>query len=155
MTWKRTEIKPVNSKGNQSWIVIGRTDAETETPIFWPPDVKIWFISLMLGNTEGGGKRGQQRMRWLDGITDSMDMSLTPGIGDGQGGLECCNPWVCKESDMTERLNWTDSSKMSGSMNDTALSAKSMYYSKSFVVISTIFTFLPGVDSFAHSLLIH
>ena len=61
----------------------------------------------MLGKIEGGRRGGQQRMRWLDGITDSMDMSLgkTPRIGDGQGGLECCSSWGRKELDTTERLN--------------------------------------------------
>ena len=63
--------------------------------------------TLMLGKTEGGRRRGRHRMRWLDGITDSMDMSLSkPGeLVDGQGGLACCSPWGRKESDMTERLN--------------------------------------------------
>ena len=63
--------------------------------------------TLMLGKIKGGRRRGQQRMRWLDGITDSMDMGLSkfPGVGDGQGGLECRSPWGHKESDMTERLN--------------------------------------------------
>ena len=71
------EIKPVHPKGNQSWMFIGRTDAEAETPILWPPDVKNWLIgkSLMLGKIEGRRRRKQQRMRWLDGITDSMDLS--------------------------------------------------------------------------------
>ena len=65
--------------------------------------------TLMLGNTEGGRRRGWQRMRWLDGITDSMDMSLSKlRIGDGQGGLACCSPWGCKELDRTEQLNWTE-----------------------------------------------
>ena len=59
--------------------------------------------TLILGKIEGRRRRGQQRMRWLDGITDLMDMSLgTPGVGDGQGGLVCCGPWGCKESDTTE-----------------------------------------------------
>ena len=73
------EIKPINSKGNQSWISIGRTDAEPETPILWPPDAKNWLIgkTLVLGKIEGRGRRGSQRTRWLDGITDSMDMSLS------------------------------------------------------------------------------
>ena len=65
----------------------------------------------MLGKIEGKRKRGQQRMRWLDGITDLMDMSLlehAPGIGDGQGSLACCSPWGRKESDMTEQLNRTE-----------------------------------------------
>ena len=62
--------------------------------------------ALMLGKIEGEKRRGRQRMRWLDGITYSMDMSLSHlGVGDGQGGLVCCSPWGCEESDMTERLN--------------------------------------------------
>ena len=61
--------------------------------------------TLMLGKTEGRRRRGQQRMRWLDGITDSTNMSLMLGVGDGQGGLACCSPWGHKESDVTERLN--------------------------------------------------
>ena len=73
------EIKPANPKGNQSWTFIGRTDAEAETPILWPPDAKNWLIwkDLMLEKIEGRRRRGRQRMRWLDGITDSMDMSLS------------------------------------------------------------------------------
>ena len=75
--------------------LMGRTDSLEKT--------------LMLGGIEGRRWRGRQRMRWLDGIADSMDMSLwTPGVGDGQGGLVCCNSWGCKESDTTEWLNWTE-----------------------------------------------
>ena len=72
------EIKPVHPKGNQSWILIGRTDTENEASILWPPYAKNWLIekTLMLGKIEGGIRRGWQRMRWLDGITDTMDMSL-------------------------------------------------------------------------------
>ena len=73
------EIQPIHPKGNQSRIFIGRTDVEAETPILWPPDTKSWLIwkdPLMLGKVEGGRRRRQQRMRWLDGITDSMDMNL-------------------------------------------------------------------------------
>jgi len=73
------EIKPVNPKGNQPWIFIGRTDAEVEAPILWPPDVKTDSLekTLMLGKMEGKKRSVQQRMRWLDGITDSMDMRLS------------------------------------------------------------------------------
>ena len=72
------EIQPVHPKGDQSWVFIGRTDAEAETPIFWPPDAKSnsFGKTLMLGKIEGRRRRGWQRMRWLDGITDSMDMGL-------------------------------------------------------------------------------
>ena len=61
--------------------------------------------TLMLGKIEGRRRKGRQRMRWLDGITNSMDIGWTPGAGDGQGGLECCGSWGRKESDTTEQLN--------------------------------------------------
>ena len=72
------EIQPVHSKGNQSWVLIGRTDAEAETPILWPPHAKSWLIGKDsdAGRDWGRRRRGRQRMRWLDGITDSMDVSL-------------------------------------------------------------------------------
>ena len=72
------EIQPVHPKGDQSWVFIGRTDTEAETPILWLPDVKNWLTgkTLMLGKTEDG-RRGWQRKRWLDGIADSMDMNLS------------------------------------------------------------------------------
>ena len=74
------EIQPVHSKGDQSWVFIGRTDAEAETPILWPPHmgrVDSLEKTLMLGGIGDRKRRGRQRMRWLDGITDSMDMSLS------------------------------------------------------------------------------
>ena len=73
------KIKQVNPEGNQLWTFMGRTDAEAEAPVLWPPDAKtdsLWE-NLMLGKIEGGRRRGWQRMRWLDGITDSKDMSLS------------------------------------------------------------------------------
>ena len=77
--WIFKEIKPVNPKGNQYWISIGNTDAEAETPILWSLDMKYWLIGkiLMLGKTEGRKRSRWQRMRYLDGITSSMKMSLS------------------------------------------------------------------------------
>ena len=73
------EVKLINPKGNQSWIFIGRTDVQAEAPILWLHNAKYWLIrkDLTLGKIEGRRRRGRQRMRWLDGITDWMDMSLS------------------------------------------------------------------------------
>ena len=101
------EIKPVSLKGNQSWIFIGRTDAKA--PILWPPDGNNWLIwkDPDAGKIEGRRRRGWQRMRWLDDIIQSMDMSLREfweTVKDRS--LACCSSWGGKESDTTERLNW-------------------------------------------------
>ena len=104
------EIKPVNPKGNQSWIFIGRTDAEAEAPILWPPDVKNWLN----GKDPDAGKDWRQEEKgttedemagwhhWLD----RHEFEQAPGVGDGQGSLACCSPWGRNESEMTEWLNW-------------------------------------------------
>ena len=105
------KIQPVHPKGDQSWVFIERTDGKAETLILWPPDVKSWLFekTLMLGKIEGRRRRGWQRMKWLDGITKSMEMSLSKlWVGDGQGSLACCSPWGHKESETTEWLNWTE-----------------------------------------------
>ena len=98
------EIKPVNPKGNQPWIFFGRSDAEAEIPVLWPPDGKSQLLrkDLMLGKIEG---RRRRKMRWLEGITDSMDMSLSKFKRWWTTGKPCCSPWGCKESNMTEQLN--------------------------------------------------
>ena len=105
------EIKPVNSKGNQSWIFIGRTDAEAEAPILWPPDAK----SRLTRKDPDAGKDWRQEEK---GMTEEMvgwhhrldghEYEQAPGVDDGQGSLACCSPWGCKESDTTEQLNWTE-----------------------------------------------
>ena len=104
------EIQPVHPKGNQSWIFIGKTDAEAETPILWTPDAKNW----LLGKDPDAGKDWRQEEkgmtedemvgwhRWLDG----HEFEQAPGVGDGQGSLAFCSPWGCKELDRIERLNW-------------------------------------------------
>jgi len=108
-------IQPVHPKGNQSWIFIGRTDVEAETPILWPPDVKNWFT----GKDPDSGKDWRQEER---GITedemigwhhrlDGHEFEKALRVGDGQGSLACCSPWGHKESDITEWLNWTDLSQ--------------------------------------------
>ena len=73
------EVQPVHPKGDQSWVFTGRSDAKAETPILWPPHERVDSLekTLMLGGTGGRRRRGRPRMRWLDGITDSMDMSLS------------------------------------------------------------------------------
>ena len=106
------EIQPVHPKGNQSWTYIGRTDAEAETPIFGHLMQRTDSLekTLILGGIGGRRRMGQQRMRLLDGITNSMEVEFEwiLGVGDGQGGLACCDSWGHKESDTTERLNWTE-----------------------------------------------
>ena len=101
------EIKPVNLKGNQPWIFIGRTDAET--PILWLPNVKSWLI----GKDPDAGKDWRQEEKgtiedevvewhhWLN----RYEFEHTLGVGEGQESLVCCSPWCRKELDMTERLN--------------------------------------------------
>ena len=106
------EIQPVHPKGDQSWVFIGRTDVEAETPIIWPPDAKSWLI----WKDRDAGKDWRQEEKgttqdemagwhhWLNG----HGFGWTPGVGYGQGGLVCCGSWGRKESEMTERLNWTE-----------------------------------------------
>ena len=106
------EIQPVNPKGNQSWIFTGRTDTEAEAPILWPPDAKKWLI----GKYPDAGKNWKQEEKRMieDEIVgwhhrlDGHKFEQASGVGDGQGSLTCCSPWGCKESDMTEWLNWTE-----------------------------------------------
>ena len=106
------EIKPVHPKGNQSWIFIGRTDAEAETPILWPPDAKSWLIwkdpdSGTDWRQEEKGTTADETVGWHHWLY-RHEFEQAPGIGDRQRSLACCSPWGRKESDTTERLNWTE-----------------------------------------------
>ena len=104
------EIHPVHPKGNQSWVFIGRTDFEAETPVLWPPHAKSWLI----GKDPDAGRDWEQEEKgttedemagWHHRF-DGHKFEWTPGVGDGQGILACCDSWGRKESDTTERLNW-------------------------------------------------
>ena len=110
------EIKPVNPKGNQSWILIGRTEAEAEAAILWPPDVKSWLEkTLMLGDIEGRRRRGGRGWNdWMVSLTQWTWIEQTMGDGDRQGSLAHCSPWGHKESDMTEWLNWEVGGEQNG-----------------------------------------
>ena len=104
------EIQPVYSKGNQSWIFFGRTDAEAET--LWPPDSKTWLIwkdpdAGKDWRQEEKGTTEDEMAGWHHQL-NGHEFELTLGVGDGQGGLACCSPWGCKESDMTKQLNWIE-----------------------------------------------
>ena len=105
------EIQPVHPKGDQPGVFIGRTDVEAETPILWPPDVKSWLIGTDpdAGKDWGQEEKGtteDEMVGWHHRL-NGHGFGWTPGVGDGQGGLTCCSSWGHKESDTTERLNWT------------------------------------------------
>ena len=106
------EIPLVHPKGSPSWILVGRTDAETETPVLWPPDAKNWLLEKVPdagkdGRQEDKGTMEDEMAGWHHWI-NGHGFEGTPGVGDGQGGLACYGSWGCKESDTTERLNWTE-----------------------------------------------
>ena len=105
------EIKTVHPKGNQSWIFIGRTDAEAETPILWPPDVKNWLIwkDPDAGKDWSPGEKGTTEgdmVGWHHRL-DGHESEQALRVGDRQGSLVCWSPWGHKELDTTEWLNWT------------------------------------------------
>ena len=106
------EIKPVHPKGNQSWIFIGRADAEAEAPILWQSVVKSWLIwkdpdAGQDWRQEEKGASEDEIVGWHHRL-NGQEFEQALGVGDGQGGMVCCSSWGCKESDTTERLNWTE-----------------------------------------------
>ena len=102
------EFQPVNPKGNQSWIFMGRTDAEAETLILWPPDVKNCIIEKNPWCWERLKVEGEGDDRGRDDWMASLTRWTWVWVGDGQGSLACCSPWGHKKSDTTEQLNWTE-----------------------------------------------
>ena len=106
------EIQPVHLKGDQSWVFIGGTDVEAETPILWPPDAKSWLIGKDpdAGRDWGQEEKGtteDEMVGWHHRL-NGHGFGWTPVVGDGQGGLVCCGSWGRKELDSTEWLNWTE-----------------------------------------------
>ena len=106
------EIQPVHSKGDESWVFFGRTDAKAETPILWPSHAKSWLTGK---DSDAGRDWGQEERRVTEDETagwhhrlNGLEFGWTPGVGDGQRGLACCNSWGRRESDTTEWLNWTE-----------------------------------------------
>ena len=106
------EIQSIHSEGYQPWDFFGKNDAEAEAPVLWPPHVKSWLIGK---DSNGGRDWGQEENGatedeiagwhlWLDGL----ESEWTPGDGDGQGGLACCNSWGCKESDILGQMSSRD-----------------------------------------------
>ena len=103
------EIQPVRPKGDQSWVFFGRNNAKAETPILWPPHAKSWQ-DPDAGKDWGWEKKGttEDEMAGWHHQLNRREFEWTRGVGDGQGGLACCDSWGRKESDMTEKLNWTE-----------------------------------------------
>ena len=107
-----TKKGPVHSKGDQPWMFFGRNDAKAETPVLWPPHAKSWLIGR--AGRDWGQEKGttEDEMAGWHHRLDGLEFEWTPGDGDGQGGLACCDSWGRKESDTTEQLNdWTEERK--------------------------------------------
>ena len=106
------EIQPVHSEGDQLWVFFGRNDAKAEAPVLWPPHAKSWLIGK---DSDAGRDWGQEEkgmtedeMAGWHHRLDGHESEWTLGVGNGQGGLACCDSWGRKESDTTEQLNWTE-----------------------------------------------
>ena len=110
--WTVRRSKPVHPKADQSWVFTGTTDAEAETPMLWPPLGKNWLTGK---DPDAGRNWGQEEKRMTEDemagghhLLNGHGLEWTPVVGDGQGGLVCCDSWGRKELDITERLNWTE-----------------------------------------------
>ena len=116
------------NKGDQPWVFFGRNDAKSQTPVLWPPHEKSWFIGK---DSDAGRDWGQEEkgmtedeMAGWHHRLDGRESEWTPGVGDGQGGLACCDSWRHKEADTTEQLNWTEKPNHSKSLVYRLISGK-------------------------------
>ena len=142
------EIQPVHPKKDQSWMFFGRTDAKAETPVLWPPLVKSWLI---VKDLDAGRDWGQEEkvmtedeMAGWHHQLNAHEFEWNLGVGDGQGGLACCNAWGHKELDTTEQLNWTDIKKKKKIVN----LHQYMFAWK----ITTLYSWLVNITSFSELL---
>ena len=138
------EIQPVHYRGDQSWVFFGRNDAKAETPVLWPPPAKSWLIGKEpdAGRDWGQEEKGttEDEMAGWHHRLDSHEFEWTPGVGDGQGGLACCDSWGLKESDTTGRLNWTELRRVWG------LIATRYHFIDTFRMGSESLTNLPSIS---------
>ena len=119
------EIQPIHSKGDQPWDFFGRNDGKAETPVLWPPHAKSWLI----GKDSDAGRDWGQEEKWTtedemagwNHQLDGCESEWTPGVGDGQGDLACCDSWGCKELDASEWLNWTEHSFMIKTLTEVGI----------------------------------
>ena len=137
------EIQPIHSEGDQPWDFFGRNYAKAETPVLWLPHVKSWLIGKVsdAGKDWGKEKKGMtedEMAGWHHGV-NGRESEWPPGVGDGQGGLECCDSWGRGESDTTELLNWTELKMWETKLRETKLAL--LWYKYLIELIWSFFTF--------------
>ena len=144
------EIQPVHPKGDQSWVFIGRTDVEAETPVLWPPDAKSWLT--WKDPDAGKDWRREQKGMTEDEVVgwhhrlNGHEFEQTPGVGDGLEGLVCCGSWGHQELDATERLKWTELNSILESFVDYK-----GYSNSSKWFLSTVVDKMVNLNKFTHS----
>ena len=136
------EIQPVHSEGDQPWDFFRRNDAKAEIPVLWPPHAKSWLIGkdYDAGRDWGREEKGMtedETAGWQHQL-DGCEFEWTPGDGDGQGGLVCCNSWGHRESDTTERLNWTEQSMGSQRVRHNWATVKERPSSKMMMLVDPV-----------------